>query len=151
MSLYLLLNIGSLIIPFLYSFEPRMRFVNRWRSVFPAIIITAIFFIVWDIIFTKIGVWSFNPKYHSGIEFFELPIEEWLFFICIPYASLFIHFAFHYFFPKKHISNQAITIIYYTLIFVLIPVVLFNYNKLYTAINYSLWIVLLTLTYLKIF
>ncbi len=149
MSLYLLLNIGSLIIPFLYSFEPRMRFVNRWRSVFPAIIITAIFFIVWDIIFTKIGVWSFNPKYHSGIEFFELPIEEWLFFICIPYASLFIHFAFHYFFPKKHLSNQAIKIIYYTLIVVLIPVVLFNYNKLYTAINYSLWIVLLTLTYFK--
>ena len=100
MSLYLVLNIASFFIPFLYSFESRMKYIKRWKAVFLAILITAIFFIIWDIIFTKIGVWSFNPRYHSGIEFFGLPIEEWLFFICIPYSSIFIHFAFHYFHPK---------------------------------------------------
>ncbi len=149
MSLYLILNIGSLLIPFLYSFEPRMRFITCWKAVFSGILLTAIFFIVWDIIFTKIGVWHFNPRYHSGIEFFDLPLEEWLFFICIPYASLFIHFAFHYFCPKTYLNNRVLKIIYITLILILFPVVFYNYNKLYTAINYSLSIMLLTISYLK--
>jgi lycopene cyclase domain-containing protein len=149
MSLYLLLNIGSLIIPLLYSFEPRMRFITRWKAVFSGIFMTAIVFIVWDIIFTKLGVWRFNPRYHSGIEFFDLPIEEWLFFICIPYSSLFIHFAFHYFCPNTFLRNKTLKIIYLTLILILIPVLFYNTARLYTTINYSLWVLLLTISYFK--
>lgn len=149
MSLYLILNIASFIVPFLYSFEPRMRFINRWKSVFFSISITAFFFIIWDIIFTKIGVWKFNPRYHSGINFFELPIEEWLFFFCIPYSSLFIHFAFKYFYPKTFLLDKYLKIIVLTLILILFLAVIFNHNKLYTFINYTLLLVLLILSYLK--
>jgi len=150
MSLYFFLNIVSLVIPLLYSFESRMKYIKRWKVVFSAILITAVFFIVWDIIFTKIGVWSFNPRYHSGIEFFHLPIEEWLFFICIPYASIFIHFAFHYFCPKVSLTDKTVKTIYVVLMVVLLPTIFINYDKLYTAINYSVLVVLLTYTVFKV-
>jgi lycopene cyclase domain-containing protein len=150
MSLYLVLNIASFFVPFLYSFENRMKYIRRWKAVFSAILLTAIFFIVWDVIFTKIGVWSFNPRYHAGIEFFDLPIEEWLFFVCIPYASLFIHFAFHYFFPNVALSDKTVKTIYWIVIVVLIPTIAFHFDKLYTAVNYIVLVLLLTYTLFKV-
>lgn len=150
MSLYLFLNLASIFIPFLYSFENRMKYIKRWKAVFSSIIITAIFFIIWDIVFTKMGVWSFNPRYHSGINFFDLPIEEWLFFICIPYSSIFIHFAFHYFCPTVSLSDKTVRRIYGILMLILLPTIVFHYDKWYTVINYSVLVLLLTYTVYKV-
>ncbi|HKO77095.1 MAG TPA: lycopene cyclase domain-containing protein [Flavobacterium sp.] len=149
MSLYLFLNIASFLIPFLYSFEKRMQYIKRWKVIFPSLIITALFFIIWDIVFTKIGVWSFNPRYHSGIDFFGLPIEEWLFFICIPYASIFIHFSFQYFLPNVGLSDTIVKKIYSVLLLITIPVIVFNYDKLYTFIDLSLFVIVITIAIFK--
>jgi lycopene cyclase domain-containing protein len=91
MSLYLVLDIGSLIIPFLFSFHPKLRFYEEWPFVIPAILSSGVFFLIWDIWFTQMGVWGFNEAYLSGSFLFNLPLEEWLFFFCIPYACLFTH------------------------------------------------------------
>ncbi len=76
---------------------------------------TNVFFLVWDVIFTHMGVWGFNPRYLSGIELFGLPLGEYLFFITVPYACLFIYRTLNYFITKdllagytKHISNFLI-------------------------------------------
>lgn len=149
MSLYLILNLASLSIPFLYSFEKkRMHYIQWWKEVFLSIIIVAVFFIVWDIIFTKNGIWGFNPNYLVGIDILGLPIEEWLFFICIPYASIFIHYAFQYFFPKVSIPIKVTNIITIGLVVLLVSVAILNYDRAYTFYNYIFLAALLFYSYL---
>ena len=90
-SLYLLLLLGSASIPLVLSFDKKLQFYKQWKYLFPSIIIIASIYILFDIILTEQGVWGFNPNYHSSFLWFGLPIEECLFFIIIPYASIFLH------------------------------------------------------------
>ena len=62
-------------------------------------VLPAIFYIIWDTLFTKINVWSFNPAYTIGIPVFGLPLEEILFFFIVPYCCLFIYECIHVYFP----------------------------------------------------
>jgi len=41
--------------------------------------LAAVFFIIWDVWFTKEGVWWFNDYYLIGIRFLGLPVEELIF------------------------------------------------------------------------
>ena len=102
-------------------------------------------FIPWDVVFTNNSFWGFNDTYFLGIKLLNLPIEEWLFFICIPYACVFTHYALLYYFPTTEISLKNTKIISYTLIIILTIVTIFNYNKWYTLVNFLYAIVLILL------
>jgi lycopene cyclase domain-containing protein len=95
---YLLINFFAVLVPFIFSFHPRIKFHKTWKYFFPAMMLVAILFIIWDVIFTKAGVWSFNEKHISGVFLFQLPVEEILFFFCIPFSCVFTYYCLDKFF-----------------------------------------------------
>ncbi len=125
---YLLINFFSLLVPFILSFESRIAYYKKWKYLFPAIAITAVFFIVWDSIFTANGVWGFNPKFVTGIYLYNLPLEEILFFFCIPYSSIFAYEALGLI-PKFKIQNPKIISI--AILIVCVSATVLFYDKAY--------------------
>jgi lycopene cyclase domain-containing protein len=135
--LYLSLNLLSFIVPFLFSFYPKANFSRKWKYVLPAILITAVIFICWDELFTRMGVWGFNPRYLTGIYIFSLPLEEVLFFFCIPYACIFTYFALNYLVEKDHLFPHQ-ELISSVLIFGLLLFGCYNIAKWYTGVTFLL-------------
>lgn len=63
--------------------------VRRFRRVILSIFPTAIFFIIWDAYAISRGHWYFDSKQILGIFGpFEIPFEEFLFFLIVPLAAL---------------------------------------------------------------
>lgn len=147
MFLYLILNLGSISIPLLYSFEKKMRFIQHWKAILRSTIIVSAIFIIWDVLFTANGIWGFNSDYHLDFLLLGMPIEEWMFFFCIPYASIFIHYSLAYFKPNLLISEKITKFITLFFIVILVPILLTNTDKTYTFVNYNFLILVLILGY----
>ncbi|MFK7000409.1 lycopene cyclase domain-containing protein [Flavobacterium oreochromis] len=143
---YLLLNIGSFLFPFLFSFEKKwMRFIRFWKPYLTSILVIGIIFIIWDIYFAYKNVWGFNDRYLIGLRWWKLPLEEWFFFLLIPYASNFIHYSVCYFFPYiklKSKTAQLISLLFLTFSFL---VFILNLDKIYTATSFGLFAFLMAL------
>jgi len=140
---YLLVNFFSILIPFVFSFHPRLQFQKHWYALFKGIAIVGLLFIAWDVAYTYWGLWGFNPKYLSGINLINLPLEEWLFFICIPYACLFTYHSlrvlgFSLFSDKMATGVSILLIIYLLFVALMVP------YKLYTTATFILLAAALT-------
>jgi len=146
MWLYSILLFGSISIPFALSFDKKLQFYKQWKYLLPSIAIVASVYIMCDIYLTNLGVWGFNPRYHSNILYFNLPLEEWLFFIVIPYASIFLHDSLVLYFPKQKLSGQIAKTLTTILIISLIFIVLFNLGKIYTVYIFSFLVIALILS-----
>ena len=138
----------SISIPFLVSFHPKIRLYKYWGAVFGAIGISMIPFIIWDIGFTENGFWGFNSAYLLGIYWGGLPIEEWLFFVTIPYACTFTHIAITRLSPTLKLSTHGVHRVSITLLIVFGVLILLNWDKWYTLIDTTLCFVILGIAYL---
>lgn len=130
---YLFINLGTILVPFIFSFYPTLKFHKTWKAFFPANLLVALVFVVWDIIFTKAGVWGFNPDYLCGLYIYNLPLEEVLFFLCIPYASVFTYYCFTLFFKRVALPVKPVTGV---VILFLSVVAMFNMGRLYTSVTF---------------
>ena len=131
---YLLIDFFTIFVPFIFSFHPKIRFDKKWKFFFPAVILVALIFIIWDDIFTSLGVWQFNNDYLLGIYLFNLPLEEILFFICIPYSCVFTYHCLNKFYNLKwNPRTEAIFCVVFS--FLLITIGIIYINQLYTSVT----------------
>ncbi|WP_199141636.1 lycopene cyclase domain-containing protein [Pedobacter sp. ASV12] len=90
---YLFVDLMTIAPCLAFSFHKRIRFDRQLLSFLKACAIVAVPFILWDIYFAKAGIWWFDTTYTVGITIAGLPLEEWLFFVCIPFSCVFTFFC----------------------------------------------------------
>lgn len=133
--LYLLVDFFTILVPFLFSFHPKIKFYKTWKQFFISSVIVAFIFIVWDAIFTYLHVWSFNPRYITGIYFFQLPVEEILFFICIPFSCVFTFFCLDKFYNLGWSDKSEKNFVLFLFTILLVTALIYTY-RLYTSITF---------------
>jgi len=134
---YLLIHAASLAGPLLLSFDKKVAFYKKWRFLFPAMLLPAVLFLIWDEYFTQIGVWSFSEAHTIGVKLGHLPLEEVLFFFTVPYCCVFIYECIRIYFPRLQQSRTA-ELILFLLGFLLLLLGLFFSARAYTAYTFIL-------------
>jgi lycopene cyclase domain-containing protein len=142
-----LLNLGSLFFPLAFSFDKKVHFYTCWWRLFPAMLVGAASFLIWDEWFTQMQVWHFNPKYITGIYLGHLPLEEWMFFFFIPYACMFIYENLRVYFLKyiQRIPVIIFQVIGGLLIAFFISLAVLYRHHIYTFITFTGCAIMLSL------
>ena len=131
MTYYFNILILSIIVPLIFSFHPQVKFNSKFSILIKSIPLAALPYIIWDIIFARMGVWGFNEEYVSNHNIFGLPIEEILFFFIIPFCCIYSYYLIERFdlsFFKINDWSSFNTI----LSTALVAFALWNYDKVYT-------------------
>jgi lycopene cyclase domain-containing protein len=138
MMLYSILLFCSFLVPFVLSFDRKLRFYRQWKYLFPSIAVVAMMYIAVDIGMTRAGIWGFDHRYHSGISLAGLPVEEWMFFLVIPYSSVFLHDVVVLYFPSFKTSALLGRMLQIILIFFFSLVAIRYYPRVYTFYSSAL-------------
>ncbi len=143
---YFLILAASVAGPLALSFDRKVAFYKKWKYLFPAMIIPSLLYIAWDIYFTSKAVWSFNDIYITGIKIVNLPVEEVLFFLIVPYCCVFIYECILCYFP--HLKNKKYgDVILQGLAVVLLITGIFCVEKYYTSWTFMLCFLFIAIIY----
>ncbi len=132
---YLGLDLFSIAFPLAASFEQRVQYWRKWPGLFTGIGVMAIVFLAWDAVFTANGVWGFNPRYTLGPRFLHLPVEEWLFFLAIPYSCVFLYEVMRHF-VRRDVLGAIARPLSILLSASLLTIGLLYVDHLYTSITF---------------
>lgn len=126
----------SLLYPLAQSFEKRVYMYRKMRFIFPGIFAIGTIYILWDVWFTKAGIWGFNHSFTRDFYLFGLPAEEWLFFLVVPYCCFFLFEVLRLFVKRfYHPVLSRITII--ALLVLLVGSLPWVFDQTYTFITFS--------------
>jgi len=138
MSKYLMINLVIVSLPLIFSIILYRYTLQKLSSFFLSFIVVGIPFIIWDVFATGRGDWSFNPSYVNGVKFFGLPYEEILFFVTVPFASLFLFESLRYFVFDTYISNR------YRIVFLILSPLFFFSGLYFIFTPYTSTVLLVT-------
>ena len=134
MYTYALVLICTVIVCFSASYHRRLRFDRYFIPYLLAAGIVAIPFILWDIWFTVRGVWWFNLEYTLGYTLLALPVEEWMFFFCIPFSCTFTYYCIDKYYALKGAEGFNNMLVYAGTVAGTL-VALFNFQHIYTLMT----------------
>lgn len=101
MSRYLLIDLGAWSVPLLFTFGPFAPYDRKLGRVLAAFLTAGLVFIAWDVWATAEGHWGFASEHVMSVRLIGLPVEEVLFFLIIPYSSLFILANLEHYFSDR--------------------------------------------------
>jgi lycopene cyclase domain-containing protein len=127
---YLAIDLLIITGPLLYSGDKRLRYYRYYPAVGLSILIVGAIYITWDVVVTAWGEWSFNRRYVTGIHVLNLPLEEVLFFITVPYSCLFVYEAVLYYAKSGSVGIRRMT--FFFLVGALIGTGLMFFHQGYT-------------------
>jgi lycopene cyclase domain-containing protein len=85
---YLAVLCGVVIGSLWLEFALRTRVLRRARRLVLAIAPVLAVFLMWDAYAIEQGHWTFDPDHVTGLGIWAIPIEEVLFFVAVPLASI---------------------------------------------------------------
>jgi lycopene cyclase domain-containing protein len=128
---YLLLNLCIIAVPLWYTFDERTAYYRRLPALGLSIAVVSTCYLVWDVVVTAGGEWSFNSRYLTGVQILNIPLEEVLFFITVPYSCLLLYEVVLY--ATKSGSFKLPVIVVIASIIALLAASLAVYSQGYTA------------------
>ncbi|WP_164126670.1 lycopene cyclase domain-containing protein [Sphingobacterium luzhongxinii] len=142
---YALVLFFTVIICFVASFDKRIPFHLHFAAFLKASALVALPFIAWDIWFTAQGVWWFDSSYTLGFRLAGLPIEEWLFFIFIPFSCIFTYYCVDKYYQLSWLQGFNNLIVFVSVIICAVVALVYQ-DRMYTHLTAV--VTILTLVYL---
>lgn len=107
---YLIFNIIVAAGPLGLSFDRKVHYFRYWKYAIAASLLSAIPFIAWDVAANEV-FWWFNPQYTLPPRVLGLPLEEWMFFLTVPFACIFVWEVLNAYWSSKNIEAKTTYII----------------------------------------
>lgn len=89
MSKYMYALVVAGLVPFILSFWPGLNFYRNLRALSLSLFLIVVIFGFWDIFAVWRGHWFFDASGVGNLRIINLPLEEWLFFVVIPFCCIF--------------------------------------------------------------
>ena len=134
---YLSIVLISFFLPLIWSFNPKVGYLKKWKALAAGILFMMCLLVPWDIWFNSQKIWGFNNDFLLGWRLAGLPIEEYLFFIFIPFACVFIYEAVKYFNPHKSMS-ATVKLLLTSIGILLILIGLWHWTQWYTVVTFTM-------------
>ena len=149
MSTYLIINLLIVLIPLLLSFDTKTAYYKNLPRVFISVIVVGTVFLIWDSIAVMRGDWRFNSHYIGDVSLFNLPLEEILFFITVPYSCIFIFEVLKNYVPEKQLQIKSGLIFFSALILIVIAFVFMDQYYTFSVLLLSAFFLLTALIKFK--